>query len=132
VCTSLVLVVGICMSATLSLAQTTADGTVKAAVLRAIETNPDVQFRFHAFKAADHDISAARAGYLPSVDLTASAGKARRDYDGRSSYSTNQAEISLTQMLFDGFRTSSQVNYFSSARQVRYYELLNSVEVTAL
>lgn len=131
-CTSLVLIAGMCLSAAVSLAQTTTDGTVKAAVLRAIETNPDVQLRFHAFKAADHDISAARAGYLPSVDLTASAGKASRDYDGRSSYSTNQAEISLTQMLFDGFRTSSQVNYFSSARQVRYYELLNSVEVTAL
>lgn len=115
-----------------ALAQTAADGTVKSAVVRAIETNPDVQYRFHIFKAADHDISAARSGYLPSVDIAASVGEAKRDYDGRSAYRTNQAQISLTQMLFDGFRTSAQVTHFDSARQVRYYELLNSVELTAL
>ncbi|HEX7763367.1 MAG TPA: TolC family protein, partial [Cellvibrio sp.] len=35
-------------------------------------------------------------------------------------------------MLFDGFRTSGQVERFDSARLVRYYELLNVVELTAL
>jgi adhesin transport system outer membrane protein len=108
------------------------DGTVKSAVLQAIETNPDVQVRFHAFRASAYEVSTARSGYLPSVDLSASVGKANRDYDGRGAYNSNQAEISLTQMLFDGFRTSAQVNHFDSARHVRYYELLNSVEVVAL
>lgn len=108
------------------------DAAVKAAVLKAIETNPNVQASWHAFKASGHEVSEARAGYLPSVDVSASAGKANRDYDGRASYSTHQAEISLTQMLFDGFRTSGEVSHFDSAREVRYYELLNVVEGTAL
>lgn len=107
-------------------------GTVTSAALKAIETNPDVQLRFHAFQAAGHDVSAARSGYLPSVDVAASTGRAYREYDGRGSYTANQAEISLTQMLFDGFRTSSSVNYFSHARQVRYFELLDAVESIAL
>lgn len=111
---------------------TTTEGSVKDSVLRALEYNPDVQLRFHAFKAAEYEVREARAGYLPSVDVGASAGRATRDFDGRSSYSTNYAEVSLTQMLFDGFRTSSQVRHFDNARQVRYYELLNSIEVTAL
>lgn len=115
-----------------SYAQEAGDGTVKAAVLKAIESNPDVQVRFHSFRASEHEVSEARSGYLPSVDLSASVGKANRDYDGRGTYNSNQAEISLTQMLFDGFRTSAQVTHFDSARQVRYYELLNSVEVVAL
>lgn len=111
-------------------AQTPTDA--KSAVLKALETNPDVQARFHAFKASGYQVREARAGYLPSVDLTAAAGRSNRDYDGRGSYNSQQAEISLSQMLFDGFRTSAQVNHFDSARQVRYYELLNALEVTAL
>lgn len=132
VCVIGITIISMCFFSVVTRAQTSADGTIRSAVLRAIETNAEVQYRFHVFKAADHDISAARSGYLPSVDLAASFGEAQRDYDGRSAYRTNQAEISLTQMLFDGFRTSAQVNHFGSARQVRYYELLNSVELTAL
>ena len=106
--------------------------TIRDVALQAIETNPEVQANWHAFRAAAEDVSVARGGYLPSVDLTAAAGKASRDYDGRGSYDSGQAGISLSQMLFDGFRTSSQVNRFDSARLVRYFELLNSVETIAL
>lgn len=123
---------GLCLLATTSLAQAQDNESVKASVLQAIEANPNVQLRFHAFQAATHEASGARSGYLPTVDVSASIGQAHRDYDGRGSHRRNQAEISLRQMLFDGFRTSSQVRYFDSAQQVRFYELLNSLEVTAL
>lgn len=123
---------GLCLLATTSLAHAQDNDAVKASVLQAIEANPNVQLRFHAFQAATHEASGARSGYLPTVDVSASIGQAHRDYDGRGSHRRNQAEISLRQMLFDGFRTSSQVRYFDSAQQVRFYELLNSLEVTAL
>lgn len=113
-------------------AQTAAASSVKEAALQALEANPDVQASWHEFKAATQDVRVARAGYLPSVDIGASTGKSNRDYDGRASYTSNQAQITLSQMLFDGFRTSGEVQRFDSARLVRYYELLNSVEVTAL
>ena len=114
-----------------ALAQSAA-ANVKDAVLQAIESNPDVQASWHEFSASAHDVRVARAGYLPSVDIGASTGKTNRDYDGRASYTNNQAQITLSQMLFDGFRTSAEVARFDSARLVRYYELLNTVEVTAL
>lgn len=106
--------------------------TAREVALLAIETNPEVQANWHAFRAATEDVSVARGGYLPSVDLTAAGGKSSRDYDGRGAYNSAQAEVSLSQMLFDGFRTRSQVNRFDSARLVRYFELLDSVENIAL
>lgn len=106
--------------------------TVKDAVLTAIETNPDVQASWHEFKASAADVRVARAGYLPSVDVGATAGESARDYDGRGTYSTAQGQVTLTQMLFDGFRTSGEVRRMDGIRLVRYYELLNTVEETAL
>ncbi len=107
-------------------------GTVKEAALKALESNPDVQASWHEFKAAAFDVRVARAGYLPSVDLAATAGETARDYDGRGTYSTAQGQVTLTQMLFDGFRTSGEVKRMDGIRLVRYYELLNTVETTAL
>lgn len=113
-------------------AQSTAASTVKDAALQAIESNPDVQARWHEFSAAAEDVRIARAGYLPTVDVGATTGQTNRDYDGRSSYTNNQAQLTLRQMLFTGFRTSGEVERFDSERLVRYYELLSAVETTAL
>lgn len=104
---------------------------VHDAALQAIESNPDVQANWHAFKAAVHQVGEAKAGYLPSVDLAASTGRTKRDFDGRDSYTSAQGQVSLTQSLFEGFRTVGQVEHFEGARLVRYYELLNGIEATA-
>ncbi|GGY69392.1 hypothetical protein GCM10011613_12160 [Cellvibrio zantedeschiae] len=104
---------------------------VHDAAIQAIESNPDIQATWHSFNAATYQIGEARAGYMPSVDLAASAGKNSRDFDGRDRYSNTQGQVSLTQSLFEGFRTSGQVEHFEGARLVRYYELLDSVENTA-
>ena len=97
--------------------------TIKDVTLQALDSNPEVQAAWHEFKAATQDVRVARGGYLPTVDIGASAGKTNRDYDGRGVYNTTQGQITLSQMLFDGFRTSGQVERFDSARLVRYYEL---------
>jgi outer membrane protein, adhesin transport system len=106
--------------------------TVKDAALKAIESNPEVQASWHEFKASAQDVRVARASYLPSVDLAATAGEAARDYDGRGTYAIGQGQVTLTQMLFDGFRTSGEVKRMDGIRLVRYYELLDTVENTAL
>lgn len=103
---------------------------VHDAAIQAIESNPDLQANWHLFKAASYQVGEARAGYMPSVDLAASAGKTSRDFDGRDRYSNTQGQVSLTQSLFEGFRTTGQVEHFEGARLVRYYELLDSVEST--
>lgn len=104
---------------------------VHDAVIQAIEFNPDVQASWHTFKSSAYQVKEARSGYLPSVDLAATVGNESRDYDDpRGRYNTAQAQISLTQMLFDGFKTSGQVGHLEGGRLTRYYELLNSVEST--
>lgn len=108
-----------------------AAANVNEAAMQAIESNPDVQASWHAFNASGYKVGEARASYLPSVDLSASTGKSERDFDGRNDYTNTQGQITLSQMLFDGFRTSGQVDHLEGARLVRYYELLNTVETTA-
>jgi outer membrane protein, adhesin transport system len=119
------------LSLTISYVAAESATTVHDAAVQAIESNPDVQASWHAFKAATAQVSEARAGYLPSVDLAAATGKSLRDFDGRDAYTSTQGQVSLSEMLFDGFRTSGQVDHFEAGRLVRYYELLNTVETTA-
>ena len=104
--------------------------TVEQAVLR----NPEVQARWHQFRASSDEISAARGGYLPRVDLSAYAGREWRDYPTTGNQSFNQpgAMIELRQMLFDGFATRSAVRQAGYASQTRYYELLAATDSIAL
>ena len=105
--------------------------TLQQAVEAAIDSQPEVRARWAAFKAAGDDRREAKAGYLPSIDATGEYGVADRSFDGRNSYTRALAEISLSQMLFDGFLTSSRVNQADQSRQARYFELLDAVQQKA-
>ncbi|WP_141321953.1 TolC family outer membrane protein, partial [Halomonas halmophila] len=50
----------------------------------------------------------------------------------RGSYDTEYAELTLRQMIYDGFATSNQVENLEKAELVRYYELLGASENAAL
>ena len=99
---------------------------------KAIENNPEVQEAWHAFKSSIYGVDAARSGYLPSVDVSASAGYERRNYGVEEEYNRNTAELSVTQMLYDGFRTSNTVDRFKRIQLIRYFELITQTEQTAL
>ncbi|MBH0017408.1 TolC family outer membrane protein [Pseudoalteromonas sp. NGC95] len=99
---------------------------------KAIENNPEVQEAWHAFKSSIYGVDAARSGYLPSVDVSASAGYERRNYGIEEEYNRNTAELSVTQMLYDGFRTSNTVDRFKRIQLIRYFELISQTEQTAL
>lgn len=110
--------------------------SLKEAVQRAVESNPEVQARWHNFRAAQSEQDAARGGYRPRVDL--SAGVARRYRDSPSSgiyglsFNQNSATLSLTQMLFDGFATRNEVARLGYTSLVRYFEVLDTAENIAL
>ncbi|MDG4867055.1 TolC family outer membrane protein [Guyparkeria sp. 1SP6A2] len=114
------------------LAQPEQPDDLAAVVQQAIESNPEVQSSWHAFVSSGHDIDVARGGYLPTVDAVASVGQESRNYGVNEDYSIAAAEISLTQMLYDGFFTRSEVERLDNAQLVRYYELLGSAEDIAL
>ena len=99
----------------------------------AIENNPEVQTQWFRFLEATANQKQARAGYLPSLDLNAAYGKANREFDGdRGWFNQGQAEIALTQVLFDGFRIKSKVEQGDYAALKRYYDLNAGIEQKAL
>ena len=105
---------------------------IQQAVRQAITTNPEVQAAWNGFNASGHDIDVARGNYLPSIDVSAGVGREDREGDGRGSYGTDFAELTLNQMIYDGFATRSEVERLDRARLVRYYELLGASENVAL
>ena len=104
------------------------------AARQAVTTNPEVQARWHAFLASDQERNVARGGYFPRVDLSAGAGREdrRSPLVDNGSYSTNGAQLSLTQTLFDGLFTINEVQRLGYAKLTRYYELLDASENAAL
>lgn len=109
-----------------------AQDNLLSVVQESLATQPELQIRLHAFNASIHDEREAFGGYLPSLDLNAAAGIGDRNYDDRGSYNRNYGEISLTQMLFDGFRVRNAVARTKHASRARYYEVLDEAETKAL
>ncbi|MDO8813098.1 MAG: TolC family outer membrane protein [Gallionella sp.] len=102
-------------------------------VQKAVLTNPDVLSRWHTFKAAISETTAARGGYLPRVDMTVDRGR-ERGQSQINNYTSNTENITftLTQMLYDGFATRNEVSRLNNAQLARYYELLDASETAAL
>lgn len=105
---------------------------LQSVVQKAISTNPEVEAAWRRLSASEHDIGVARGNYLPSIDATAGVGREAQEGDGRGSYETDYAELTLTQMIFDGFATRSEVKRLDRSKLVTYYELLGASENIAL
>ncbi|RAU18411.1 hypothetical protein DN062_06435 [Nitrincola tibetensis] len=125
------LVAGLCLLSTGLLTQAHAT-TIADIAKRAIESNPEVQASWHTFLASEYDVDIARSGFRPTLDFLASYGYEWRDYGPNSNFDGGAAELSMTQMLYDGFRTSSEVKRLNSAQLVRYFELMGTIESTTL
>jgi adhesin transport system outer membrane protein len=104
------------------------------AAREAVTKNPEVQARWHAFLAAHDERDIARGGFFPRVDFNASVGREDRRSPAidHGRYNTNGAQLTLTQMLFDGMFTSNEVQRLGYAKLTRYYELLDASETAAL
>ncbi len=116
-------------------AQTAQQFTLKDAAQAAVLKSPEVQARWHAFREASEEIGVAQGGFLPKVDLSAGVGRQKTEQKRVGtdvSYSGNESTLSLRQMLFDGFATSNEVKRLGKAKLVRYFELLDASENTAL
>lgn len=112
-----------------AVAQTLPEPMVQAA-RKAVVSNPEVQARWHNFKATSAERDVARAGYRPQVDLQASIGREWRST--ASDYGRRGAALSLNQMLFDGFFTRNEVKRLGYSQLTRYYELQEASETAAL
>lgn len=110
--------------------------TVSAAAQKAIQTNPEVAAKFNALRASVEEVDAATGGYLPRVDVTAEAGRTDDRITNRTpanqTLDRSGVALNITQVLWDGFATRSEVRRLSHTRMARYFEFLDATEQTAL
>lgn len=115
-------------SITVGQAQTGIDDVVRTA----LETNPEMQVHWYDFRSAGYATEAARGGFRPQISIDAAYGRQRENFVTKQPMNTGFAELSVTQLLWDGGRTSANVAEFDNAELVRYFELLDNAETTAL
>ena len=104
------------------------------AARKAVMSNPEVQASWHGFQAANSERDVAHGGYLPQLDLSAYSGRENRltPQANYGRYDINGAQLTLTQMLFDGMFTANEVKRLGYAKLTRYYELSEASETAAL
>ena len=123
---------------TAGLAQDSAPTEVQQALRQvaqqAVQKSPEVTIKWRNYKAAEEEVGVARGGYFPKLDLSAGAGRESLEVPGSSkdTYTRRGYALTLSQMLFDGFATRSEVRKLGKAKLVRYYELLEASENVAL
>lgn len=94
--------------------------TLEETVELAVHTNPEVGVVEADREAVNQELRQARAEYFPSVDVRAAAGpeytnspatRARGDPDDRAETLLRlESQLTISQMLFDGFATRSEVD----------------------
>ena len=112
---------------------------LKDVIDQAVSTNPTVLEQLNQKISRDYEIKQAKAGYLPSIDLNASYGSETSDNNSTRStqfgHSRNlnrqEASLVLRQMLFDGYKTSSETARQEFRSDSAEYQLINlSQQVT--
>lgn len=103
-------------------------------VKKAIVSNPEVQARWHAFLASRHEEDVARGGYFPRLDLSSNFGRQNlaQPRSPSTEFNVHGTELSLNQMIYDGFATRNEVAKMAYSKLFRYYDLLDASESVAL
>ena len=117
--------------------------SLQEAVQLTLRENPEIQSATSERLAVEQQISQARAGYFPTVDLNAGYGyeqsnnpSTRRGlFDGQRGtveYAREEFGVLLRQMVFDGLATPSEVNRHTARTDSRAYTVFGQAEITAL
>jgi len=114
--------------------------TLEEAVARAVATFPEIQTGAANRRAAIAAISEARAGYFPTLDVTVGYGREQSDnvntraatQGGEVTLNRTEAEVTLSQLVFDGGAVSSQVRLQESRSDSAAYDLANTAQTIAL
>lgn len=123
---------GLMLAASVSVASAV---TVQESVQKAVSTYPEIAGKYYAFRGSLNDLEGAYAGYRPKADLYAGTGRYNLDGDGyrytRSNmYNHDYDGLSaiVTQPLYDGNLTNSSVKRYKYARNMRYFDMLSTME----
>ena len=105
-----------------------------------ISANPLVLEQLHIFRQAKQDQTIATSGWRPSIDLYATGGRVESEAPTavstptalENNYSSGQAELSLTQNLFNGFDTVNYSNQADARVRAALYHLYDTADNIAL
>ena len=113
--------------------------TLQNAVQHTINENPQIQSAKSERLAVEQEISQAKAGYFPTVDITVGAGwehsfnsSTKADGSESKSLGRDEASIQVRQMIYDGFATASEVNRQTARTNSRAHTDFGQAEITAL
>ncbi|QOP46044.1 TolC family outer membrane protein [Sulfurimonas paralvinellae] len=104
--------------------------TLQESLEEVLQTNPTIQERLQNYNATKQDITNAKSGYYPSLDLKLGAGqeKIERQYT-TTDYSAYETSLNYTQNIFNGFGTTALVEgqeYRAVAAAYSYVEKVNA------
>ena len=88
--------------------------TLEETVKEVLNTNPQILERINYFRSVKQDVGIAESGYYPKIDVVAGIGRERTNNNGtrfnNRTLDREETGIILTQNLFEGFGTQSDVN----------------------
>ena len=110
--------------------------TLKESIDKVLNTNPIILERLANYRETSQDLSIARSEYLPTLDLVSSVGQETTNSDNLKivdGKSLTYYENSLTLMLnvFDGFGTTSKVDYQKARIVASAYNFIEKANDTA-
>ena len=113
--------------------------TLEESIVSSLKNNPEIGIALNRSLARQESIGVARSGNLPSIDLQAGYGYENSDNsttrvsgDHSKGLTRQELSVNLRQMLFDGFRTESDVKRASAEALADQYQLQNTAENLAL
>jgi adhesin transport system outer membrane protein len=113
--------------------------TLQDAIQYTVNENPEIQSAKSERLAVEQEISQAKAGYFPTVDIAVGAGwersfnsSTKADGSDSKSLGRDEASIQIRQMIYDGFATASEVNRQTARTNSRAYTVFGQAEITAL
>ena len=112
--------------------------TLPEAVGRALARFPDFRAVLANRRAADEVLEQARGAIRPSIDATLGAGRetsnnvTTRALGRDASLTRQEAEVSVSQLLFDGGAASGQVRRFDARAVSAAYQAANAAETLGL
>lgn len=128
--TQLALAIAVLSSSALAQAP---EGNINQVLKMAIEKKPEVQASWHNFLSSGQEAKRVAAGSDATFDFFADySAQYRNTTTIDDTYHGASARLTASKMLWDGDRIANQAQSFKNTELVRYYELLDSVENTAL
>lgn len=111
----------------------------KEMLQKTVSSNPEVQARYHRLLETGFEREVANGGFFPKADIV---GRYRKQEDVSGNYSRQSrngfanprfnSELVISQMLFDGFATRSEVRRLDHNKKQAYYDLQKAIQDTAL